>query len=136
MARRVDFGDVNDDPMAPGEDLTFRIQMVKRNSSGVDVVEGDVSGNAYTLTLKKSPSDADALIQVSTGGGEITFDDGDVTENELAGSDTVLVIALVDDNTELITEEGLYHFDVWRTDAGNESMVALGTMYFKEPVRF
>ena len=58
MARRIDFGDVDDDPIAIGEDLTFRIQMVKKDSAGADVVAvaaGDAlasySTDAYAGTL-------------------------------------------------------------------------------------
>ena len=135
MARRIDFGDVDDDPIAIGEDLTFRIQMVKKNSAGADIVEGDVSGNAYLMTVKKSPADSAALIDLATG-SEITFDAGiSDPHNELAGANTVLVIAMNDTETELIPEEGLYHFDVWRTDSGDESLVVFGTIHFVKAVR-
>ena len=134
MARRIDFGDIDDDPIYIGEDLTFRIQMVKKNSAGVDVVEGDVSANAYLMTVKKSPGDSTALIDLATG-AEITFANGDTTINELAGTNTVLVIAMSDTETELIPEEGLYHFDIGRTDSGNESLVVCGTINFSDSVR-
>ena len=135
MARRIDFGDIDDDPIFIGEDLTFRFQMVKKNSAGADVVEGDVSSNAYLMTVKKSPADSAALIDLLTG-AEITFAAGiSDPHNELAGANTVLVIAMNDTETEKITEAGLYHFDVWRTDAGNESLVVFGTIHFVKAVR-
>ena len=134
MARRLDVCDVDDDSIFIGEDLTFRIQMVTKNSAGADVVEGDISGNAYAMTVKQAPEDTAALIDLATGAG-ITFANGDTALNELAGADTVMVIAMPDTETELITSEGLYHFDIWRTDGGSESLVAFGTIYFSASVR-
>lgn len=134
MARRIDYGDIDDDPIFIGEDLTFRFQMVKKDSAGADVIEGDVSSNAYAMTVKKSPADSAALIDLATG-AEITFANGDTSINELSGTNTVLVIAMGDAETELIPEEGLYHFDVWRTDSGNESLVVFGTITFSDSVR-
>lgn len=132
MARRLDFGASNN-PLFIGEDLIFRFQAVKKNSSGVDVIEGDVSGNTYYLALKKHTEDAVILIDLD--GGSITFDDGDTDEGELTGTNTVIVVAMPDAETELVTKEGLYAFDLWRTDAGAEAVVAFGTMYFSTSIR-
>jgi len=133
MARKLDFGHIRQ--IFIGEDLTFRIQLVTKDSAGADVVEGDVSGNAYIMTIKKTPADAAALIDVDTAGGEITFANGDTALNELSGTNTVLAIVLSDTETELITEDGVYHYDIWRTDAGSESLVAFGTITFSTGVR-
>ena len=135
MARRHDIGDTAEDRIFIGEDVTIRVQMVTKNASGKDVVEGDVSANAYLMEIKQSPSDSNALIDVDTLGGEITFGNGDVSLGELAGTNTVLLIALSDTETELITSEGLYSFDIWRTDSGSESVVAFGTIFFSDSVR-
>ncbi|KKN54903.1 hypothetical protein LCGC14_0587960 [marine sediment metagenome] len=135
MARRHDLGDTATDRIFIGEDLTIRVQVVTKNSTGADMAAADVSGNAYTMEVKQSPGDSTALIDVSTGGGEITFANGDLSLGELSGANSVLVIALSDTETELITAEGLYSFDVWRTDAGSESVVAFGTIFFSDSVR-
>lgn len=135
MARRHDLGDTAEDRIFIGEDLTIRVQIVTKDATGKDVAAADVSSNAYVMEVKQSPGDATALIDVDTAGGEITFAAGDVSLGELAGANSVLVIVLSDTETELITAEGLYHFDVWRTDAGSEGVVAFGTIYFTDSVR-
>lgn len=135
MARRHDIGDTAEDRIFIGEDVTIRVQIVTKDATGKDVAAADVSSNAYLMEVKQSPGDSTALIDVDTSGGEITFGNGDVSLGELAGANTVLVIALSDTETELITSEGLYSFDVWRTDAGSESVVAFGTIFFSDSVR-
>lgn len=135
MARRHDIGDTADDRIFIGEDITIRVQLVTTDATGKDVVSSDVSSNAYAMEVKQSPGDATALIDVGTAGGEITFANGDLSLGELTGTNSVLVIALSDTETELITSEGLYSFDVWRTDAGSESVVAFGTIFFSDSVR-
>ncbi len=135
MARRHDIGDTAEDRIFIGEDKTIRLQLVTVDATGRDVAAGDASSNAYELEIKQSPGDAAALIDVGTSGGEITFANGDVSRGELVGTNSVLVIVLSDTETELITAEGLYAFDVWRTDSGSESVVAFGTIFFTDSVR-
>ena len=135
MARRFDLGDTADDRIFIGEDVTLRVQLVTKDATGKDVAAADVSANAYEMEVKASPGDSSALIDLTTGGGEITFGAGDLSLGELVGANSVLVIAMSDTETELITSEGSYSYDVWRTDSGSESVVAFGTIFFTDSVR-
>lgn len=112
-----------------GDDLIIRIQLVKRDSTGKEVVEGDVSGNAYAFDFKKSPDDAAVLFTITTVGGGITFDAGDTAgfPPELAGANTVAVVAIADTDTDALAE-GIYHGALKRTDDGAEVVVAYGTI--------
>ncbi len=134
MARRHDLGGTADDRIFIGEDVTIRVQLVTKDATGKDVASADVSSNAYRMEVKASPGDTTALIDLVTG-VEITFANGDLSLGELVGASSVLVIAMSDTETELITSEGLYSYDVWRTDAGSESVVAFGTIFFTDSVR-
>ena len=134
MSRRSDLG-VDGKKIFIGEDVTIRCQLVKFDkATNADVVEGDVSANAYRFEVKQFPGDSTALIDVATG-DTITFDDGDTTLGEITGTNTVLAIALSDTETEKITAEGEYHYDIWRTDDGNEAVVAYGKIFFSDSVR-
>lgn len=135
MAKRFDFGGP-DDPIFIGEDRTFRCQLVKRDSTGAEVVEGDVSANAYIFTLKQDPDDASAEFTKDSGvGNGITFAAGDTAgyPKELAGANTVAVIAVDDTDTDSLTEEP-YYFDVKRTDDGSEAVIAYGTIKFTKGI--
>jgi len=134
MARRFDLGNTADDRIFIGEDVTLRVQLVTKDATGKDVASADVSSNAYRMEVKASPGDTTALIDLVTG-VEITFANGDLSLGELVGASSVLVIAMSDTETELITSEGLYSYDVWRTDSGSESVVAFGTIFFTDSVR-
>ncbi len=134
MAKQHDLGG-KDAEVFIGEDITLRVQLVKLNSSNVEVVEGDISGNAYTFTLKGSPKDASAIFTKATGGSGITFANGDTAAwpVELSGSNTVAVIAIADTDTDGFTV-GEYDWDLRRTDAGSEAVVAWGTLKFSKPI--
>ena len=134
MARRHDLGGTADDRIFIGEDVTIRVQLVTKDATGKDAASNDISSNAYRMEVKASPGDSTALIDLATG-SEITFGAGDLSLGELVGANSVLVIAMSDSETELITSEGLYSYDVWRTDAGSESVVAFGTIFFTDSVR-
>ena len=128
MAKQHDLGS-KDAEVFIGEDVTLRVQLVKRDSTGTEVVEGDVSGNAYLFTLKGSPKDTGSIFTKATGGSGITFANGDTAAfpAELSGTNTVAVIAIADTDLDgLIAAE--YDWDVRRTDAGSEAVVAWGTL--------
>lgn len=111
-----------------GEDIIIRCQMVKLDSDGkTEIVESDVSGNAYGFALKFRPSDGSALFTKATGGSGITFDNGDTTTGELSGANTVIVVAIPDTDLDPLTE-GEYDWDIKRTDPGSEGVVAHGTL--------
>ena len=128
MAKRHALG-AKDAEVFIGEDITIRCQMVKLNSSNDEVIEGDVSGNAYTFTLKGRPADSAAIFTKTTSGGTITFDAGDTTAFpvELPGANTVIVVAILDTDLDPLTV-GEYDWDLKRTDAGSEAVVAYGTL--------
>ena len=135
MPRKHVLGETDDDRIFIGEDLTIRCQQVVQNQvTKVDAVEGDVSGNEYAFEIKLSPGDTAAIIDLATGGDGITFDAGDTGLGELAGANTVVVIAVSDTETEKITAPGLYHWDLWRTDSGSEGVVAYGRIRFSDSV--
>ncbi len=128
MAKQHDLGD-KDAEVFVGEDVTLRVQMVKRNSDGDEVVESDVSGNAYLFTLKGSPGDENAIFTKATGGSGITFANGDTSAYppEFSGTNTVIVVAIADTDLDaLVVAE--YDWDLRRTDAGSEAVVAWGTL--------
>lgn len=134
MARKYDLGITDRDRVFIGEDVTVRCQLVIADATtGEDSVEGDISSNAYRMVIKKSREEATALITLATGAG-ITFGNGDTSKGELAGNNTVLLIALADTETEKILSEGLYVYDIWRTDAGFEGVAAFGNIFFMDSV--
>ena len=127
MAKQHDLG-TKDAEVFIGEDVTLRVQLVKRDSTGAEVVEGDVSANAYTFTLKGSPKDSAAIFTKTTVSG-ITFANGDTAAfpAELSGANTVAVVAIADTDLDgLVVAE--YDWDLRRTDAGSEAVVAWGTL--------
>lgn len=135
MARKVDLGLTEKDRIFIGEDLPLRCQLVKKDFvSDEDVIEGDLTGNTYVMEIKKNSEDPVALISVSTA-SEITLVAGDTSIGELTGANSVLLIQLNDTETEKILVEGLYKYDIWRTDAGLEGVAAFGDIYFKDSVR-
>lgn len=134
MARKHDLGKTDRDRIFIGEDIPLRCQLVVADAvSGADVVEGDLTANNYRFEIKQLTEDATALISLTTGSG-ITLGNGDTSKRELAGANTVLVIALIDTETEKIPNEGLYKYDIWRTDAGFEGVAAFGDIFFSDSV--
>jgi len=133
MAKRTDFGT----PVAPmflGVDLTLRVQLVKLDSAGAEVVDGDLTGRAYAFTLNDTPDATTPTLTKTTGSG-ITLGAGDTAAYpaELAGANTVLVIAIDDTDTDALAA-GTYYWDVKRTDAGAETVVAFGTITFTKGI--
>ena len=133
MAKRYDFG-VGDEPVFIGMDLALRVQVVKRDSAGVEVIEGDLTGRAYAFTLNDSPDGIRVEFTKASGSG-ITLANGDTAAYpaELTGANTVLVIAIADTDTDAL-EAKKYYFDVKRTDAGSETVVAFGSITFSRGI--
>ena len=134
MAKQHDLGG-KDAEIFIGEDLTLRVQMVKRDSTGAEVVESAVSGNAYTFTLKGSPVNTAAIFTKTTGGSGITFGNGDTAAfpPELSGANTVIIVAIADTDTDGLIEAE-YDWDLRQTDAGSEAVVAWGTLPFTKGI--
>lgn len=135
MAKRADFGHADDSngPVFIGTDFVLRVQMVKKDSTGQEVVE-TINGNNYSFTLKREPDGA-AVLTKATGGSGITIGNGDTAgwPPELTGANTVIVIAIDDTDTDSL-EADYYHYEVKRTDAGQEAIVAYGTITLSKPI--
>lgn len=133
MAKRYDFGPPAE-PVFIGTNIILRVQVVKRNSAGVEIVEGDLTGRAYAFTLNDSPDNATPLLTKTTSSG-ITLADGDTAAYpaELAGTKTVLAIAIADADIAALAA-GAYYFDVKRTDTGAKTVVAFGTLTFTKGI--
>jgi hypothetical protein len=127
MAKRYDFG-TEAERVFIGTNITLRVQVVKRDSAGVEIVDGDLTGRTYTFTLNNTPDNTTPLLTKTVGAG-ITFVDGDTAgyPPELAGTKTVCKIDIADTETDALAD-GAYYFDLKRTNAGAETVVAFGTI--------
>src|SRR3972149_1518230 len=135
MAKRYSIGATGDvqGPIYLGETPPLRFQIVKKNPTGAEIVQGDVSANAFAFSIREHPGDTGAaLVAKATGGTGITFANGDTAAfpPELAGTNTVVVVAIADTDIDALLPDVPYHFDLKRSDAGAEAVVAAGTITF------
>jgi hypothetical protein len=85
-----------------------------------------LTGLALKWVLKRDAKAAAALITKTTGGGAITLDDED-------GTDDQAVIAIAKADTSGL-RAGTYYQELYRTDSGSETLLSFGDCVLRERV--
>jgi hypothetical protein len=112
-----------------GTDTTVRIQVFQRN----DTTPQDMTGWALAFTVRIGAADADPASIVKTTAAGITIGSADTTLGETAGTNSVAIVTLSDDDTTPLTPQ-LYACDLKRTDAGSEAILAAGPFQLLQEV--
>ena len=117
------------DPVFLGTDHQFRFH-VKNDGETASV---DITGYALSFMIKADFGDADAsaLVTVTTAGGGVAISG---TYNATPASNTQRATATVADTATDALAEGTRHYELKRTDAGLETVLAYGTVILQRGV--
>jgi hypothetical protein len=92
----------------------------------------DIAGWALAWMVKRYPGDADAsaLVSKTTSSGiSITG-----THNATPSSSTQRAVVTIEDSDTTALYEGLFHYELRRTDAGFETPLSIGLIEFRQGV--
>jgi hypothetical protein len=115
------------DQYLSGEDKTLRFTIYQQPPSVVPRVAQDITGYALSFMIKRRRTnlDASALVTKTVAGGGITIVNGPGGRADVRLDD-----ADIDD----LVGGQLYHGELKRTDAGNETILASGTLILEQAV--
>jgi hypothetical protein len=82
---------------------------------------GSVSGQTFAFTVREP--DGTLVFQLTSAAGDIA-----ITTTGDADTEGVVTVTVGTEYTELTEAGKTYHWDVWRTNSGQEGLVALGDL--------
>jgi hypothetical protein len=110
-----------------GTDTTVRIQ-VFQTAAGQVTTPQTMTGWALSFTVREKATDSAASMTKTP-----SLANGDVTQGEQSGTNSVAVIAIEDSDTTGLTA-GTFACDLKRTDSGSEAILAMGAFELLQEV--
>jgi len=117
-----------DDALFQGTDFTYPFTIL----NGAEAAAIDITGWALSWLVKRYRSDADAaaLITKTIGSGIVISG----AFHSVPATNTQIATVTVEDADTIAVPSGLFHYELKRTDAGFETVLAFGPFQLRQGV--